>query len=64
MNNARRTFFFSILCVLLIGCNQSEDAQPLPLDLSFEESFQLQLIEAEPGTIIDVPAGTHSFTRS
>ena len=64
MNNTRRTFFFSILCLLLIGCNQSEDAQPLPLDLSFEESFQLQLIEAEPGTIIDVPAGTHSFTRS
>ena len=64
MNNIRRTFLFSILCVLLIGCNQSEDAQPLPLNLSFEESFQLQLIEAEPGTIIDVPAGTHRFTRS
>ena len=64
MNNTKRTFFLSILCLLLIGCNQSEDAQPLPLDLSFEESFQLQLIEAEPGTIIDVPAGTHSFTRS
>ena len=64
MNNTRRTFFLSIPCLLLIGCNQSEDAQPLPRDLSFEESFQLQLIEAEPGTIIDVPAGTHSFTRS
>ena len=64
MNNTRRTFFLSTLCLLLIDCNQSEDAQPLPLDLSFEESFQLLLIEAEPGTIIDVPAGTHSFTRS
>ena len=64
MNNTKRTFFLSILCLLLIGCNQSEDAQPLPRDLSFEESFQLQLIKAEPGTIIDVPAGTHSFTRS
>ena len=64
MNNTRRTFFPSILCLLLTSCNQSEDAQTLPLELSFEESFQLQLIEAEPGTIIDVPAGTHSFTRS
>ena len=64
MNNTRRTFFPSILCLLLTNCNQSEDAQTLPLELSFEESFQLQLIEAEPGTIIDVPAGTHSFTRS
>jgi len=65
MNNTKKAFLFSLLSpFLLAGCNPSEDTQPLPLDLSFEESFQLQLIEAEPGTIIDVPAGTHSFTRS
>ena len=65
MHNTKKAFLFSLLSpFLLAGCNPSEDTQPLPLDLSFEESFQLQLIEAEPGTIIDVPAGTHSFTRS
>ena len=32
--------------------------------LSFEESLQQRLIEAEPGDVIDIPAGTHELTRS
>ena len=33
-------------------------------ELSFEESFQTQLINAQPGDVIEVPAGVHEFTRS
>lgn len=49
----------------LVACGESETPAPAPIpELSFAESFQTQLIEAEPGDVIEVPAGTHSFTRS
>ncbi len=37
--------------------------EPQP-QLNFEESLQQQLIEAEPGDVIHIPAGTHELTRS
>ncbi len=46
---------------LLAACGESEVSAP---PLSFTETFQTQLIEAQPGDIIDVPAGVHEFTRS
>lgn len=33
-------------------------------ELSFEEALQQQLIQAQPGDIIDIPAGVHEMTRS
>ena len=62
MNITTRIIFLTTLSVVIIGCNQSDDS-PIP-QLSFEESFQAQLIEAEPGSIIEVPAGIHHFKRS
>ncbi len=47
--------------ILLQNCSEPE--APLP-QLSFEETLQLQLIEAEPGAVITIPAGTHALTRS
>ena len=44
---------------LLASCGDSEMPAPAP-ELSFEESFQIQLIEAQPGDVIEVPAGTHN----
>ncbi|MBE65514.1 MAG: hypothetical protein CMQ30_02445 [Gammaproteobacteria bacterium] len=64
MNTIKRIFFSVILSVLLVGCNPSNDRQIPTPELSFEETFQLQLIEAEPGSVIEVPAGTHNFSRS
>ena len=46
-----------------MSCSDSETPAPAP-ELSFEDSFQIQLIEAQPGDVIEVPAGTHNFTRS
>ena len=51
------------LSLLLAGCDQSEVSAPAP-ELSFAESFQEQLIQAQPGDVIEVPAGVHKFTRS
>ncbi len=49
------------LCGFLVSCSESEPPAP---ELSFEESLQLQLIEAQPGDVIEIPAGTHQLTRS
>ena len=49
------------ISALLFGCGESEPPMP---DLSFEEAFQTQLINAKPGDVIEVPAGTHEITRS
>lgn len=46
---------------LLISCGETEPPAP---ELSFEETLQLQLIKAQPGDVIDIPAGTHQLTRS
>lgn len=61
-------FLPTTLCILLLGilasCNQDDSSVPVEDVLSFEEILQMQLIEAQPGDIIEIPAGTHEFTRS
>ena len=64
MNFMKNNILISILSVLTAGCDYSDDRQAPTPELSFEESFQLQLIEAQPGSIIEVPVGTHNFSRS
>lgn len=49
------------ICTLLVACGQEEPALP---ELSFEESLQQQLIQAQPGDVIEIPAGIHELTRS
>ncbi len=46
----------------LAACSEDSPA-PMP-EISYEEALQLQLIEASPGEVILVPAGTHEITRS
>ncbi len=48
------------LAAALAAC--SEQAPPEP-ELSFEEQLQQQLIQAQPGDVIEIPAGTHDITR-
>lgn len=54
------------LSIVLAACSEPEEAAPSvpPPSLSFVESFQTQLIQAQPGDVIEVPAGIHEFTRS
>ena len=49
------------LAAMLWACGESEPSAP---ELSFEESLQVQLIQAQPGDVIEIPAGTHQITRS
>ena len=47
--------------LMIAGCGAEDPAMP---ELSFEESLQQQLIQARPGDVIEIPAGTHEMTRS
>lgn len=53
----------ALLCtgILLASCGAEE--VPMP-ELSFEESLQQQLIEAQAGDVIEIPEGVHEITRS
>lgn len=51
----------SLSIAVLAAC--SEPAPPPEPELSFEESLQQQLIQAQPGDVIEIPAGTHELTR-
>ena len=52
-----------VLSMALAGCGDAIDFKPAQSS-SFADSFQTQLIQAKPGDVIEVPAGTHEFTRS
>ena len=54
---------------LLAACSESTQQPSGPAAdqapaLSFEEDLQTQLIQAQPGDIIEIPAGVHEMTRS
>lgn len=54
---------FSLL--FLAACSDNNPVFDAESDsASFADSFQTLLIQAQPGDIIDVPAGVHEFTRS
>lgn len=64
MNDKNRLFTRGLLLAglfsFLIACG---DAEPPAPELSFEESLQQQLIQAESGDVIEIPAGVHEITR-
>jgi parallel beta-helix repeat protein len=54
-----------ILSLGFIASCSTDDPTTQTADIpSFEEILQTQLIEAQPGDVIEIPAGTHDFTRS
>ncbi len=62
INSTTRTIIFCVMApaILLAGCGESTPPEP---ELSFEERLQEQLIQAQPGDVIEVPAGIHEITR-
>jgi parallel beta-helix repeat protein len=57
---------FSVTCagiagLLAVGC--SREAPPPPADSDFQLQLQSQLIGAQPGDIITIPAGVHEINR-
>lgn len=63
LRHSRRFLTLGAVALALAACNEAEQ-DAAPPELSFAESFQTQLIQAQPGDVIEVPAGTHEFTRS
>ena len=52
------------IMVFIISITSCEQKQADIPPISFEENLQQQLIEAESGDVIEIPAGVHSLTRS
>ena len=60
----RKTLITIALATALAGC--SSDHAPTPqsqTDAGFEAKLQEQLLDAKPGTVIDIPAGHYSLKR-
>ena len=55
--------FAAALAIGLIAASCAPDEPALP-ELSFEEALQEKLIMAQPGDVIEIPAGVHEMTRS
>jgi parallel beta-helix repeat protein len=47
--------------VLLAACSQAE--APAVTDTAYQDVLQLALLDAQPGDVITIPAGTHSLDR-
>jgi parallel beta-helix repeat protein len=52
----------AITTLALAACSEQAPTPQEP-ELSFEERLQQQLIQAQPGDVIEIPAGTHSISR-
>jgi len=51
------------LALVLVGCGK-KPAQVSQSDADFHKKLQLQLIQAKPGEVIELPAGKWTFDRS
>lgn len=47
--------------ILLVACSQAET--PVATDEAYQDILQLALLDAQPGDIITIPAGTHQLDR-
>jgi parallel beta-helix repeat protein len=59
--SSMKSVFSLCLLSMLAACGDSGPEAP---QVGFEELLQTQLIQAQPGDVIDIPAGVHNMTRS
>jgi len=50
------------LALVLVSCSEHEAEAPTNTD--FQEALQLQLLDAQPGDVIEIPAGHYALNRS
>ena len=55
----RRTLLLTT--IILAACSESE--APPATDTAYQDTLQLALLDAKPGDVITIPAGTHSLDR-
>ncbi|NNU15957.1 hypothetical protein HK107_06430 [Parvularcula sp. ZS-1/3] len=49
--------------ILLTACGGEQEAAAPVTDASYQEELQLALLDAQPGDVITIPAGTYAFDR-
>ncbi|MEG3089098.1 parallel beta-helix domain-containing protein [Sphingomonas sp. PB4P5] len=49
---------------LLAGCGPKTDAQGFVIDPEFEKNLQAKLLDAKPGSVVEIPAGKYALSRS
>lgn len=60
----RKLLVVSTFAVMLAGCSSQQAPAPQnQSDASFESKLEEQLLDAKPGTVIDIPAGTYHLKR-
>ena len=50
--------------LLIFACGERADEAPTEADLSYQDTLIAQLIDAEPGDVIEIPEGVHAFDRA
>ena len=56
---------WTALLPLLLACSaQNTDASKEAISSDFQETLQLQLLDAKAGDVITIPEGTHPLNRS
>jgi len=56
----KRTFLLGT-ALILAACSQADT--PVETDAAYQDTLQLALLDAQPGDVITIPAGTHSLDR-
>jgi len=59
----RTTYPLIAFALLLAACGHNETATQSQNDASFESTLEQQLLDAKPGSVIDIPAGHYSLKR-
>ena len=58
-----KLFISVAIAVALASCGKSEPAPQTTTDASFEAKLQEQLLDAKPGSVIEIPAGHYALKR-
>ncbi len=57
-------WLIAVCAVGVAACGQSVDEKATPTDYAYQDTLMAQLIDAQPGDIIEIPEGVHAFNRS
>ena len=63
MKNQAARLITILFVIISGGCSKEPQQDTSQADLAFQKSLLTQLISAQPGDVITVPAGIHQITR-
>ena len=62
----QKILMLAVAAALLAACSNGRESAPAPTsqDQAFQKTLMTRLIDAKPGEVIEIPAGTYHFDRS